>query len=133
MPVNAGSISYRPAMLLPFKVSIARSASSGQTGRNMGLTTTWTLVQQFVSADVMPLTDDIYFLQQGVENIATHVIHFYAGTDILPKDNLQVLSSIRQAGPIGSWFEITTRVEPADSSIAYVRCHGRLTDAPVFS
>lgn len=129
MPVNAGSLALRPLMDLTFRVSIARMQTSAPTGRNMAVTNTWTLNPRLIPCDIAPLKDDLYFAQSGTENIATHTIHFYANTDVNPKDIVHVLSSRRLAGPIGSWFEIQTRLEPTET-LAYVRCYARVTDEP---
>jgi hypothetical protein len=116
-------------MQLTFRVLLSRFVTIASTGLQVGNSSQWTLFPQVIQADIAPLKDELYFMQSGATNIATHVYHFNANTDVNPKDRLYVLSSVRLAGPIGSWFEITERVEPTET-LAFVRCYGRLTDCP---
>ena len=127
--IRAGTLSPRPYMDLIFKVQRARATQATPVGRNMSLTETWVLNPRSIPCDIMPIADQVYFLQAGQDNIATHTLHFYAGTDIRPKDKVKVLSSVRLAGPIGSWFNIEARIEPTES-IAFVRCYARISDSP---
>ena len=129
MGVHAGTLSPMPLMELTYEIVIARI--TGQT-RTPGKTTpvdTWTQFPPLIPCDVAPIKDELRFSQSGADVIATHAVHFYARTDIREKDRIQVITNRRLAGPIGSWYEIITRLEPAET-IAFVKCFARLTDKP---
>ena len=128
MPISAGNLSGRPLMDLMYKVKIARPSESTST-TTIDPALTYTILPALVRCDIMPLADQDYFAQAGMENIATHVLHFYAKTDIRPRDKVQFVTNRRLAGPVGSWYEIMDYLGPAET-IAYIRCHARLTDAP---
>jgi hypothetical protein len=116
-------------MELTFRVQLAEMTLTPPTGKNTSSTKAWTMTNKVYPCDIAPLKDDIYFLQTGVENLITHVIHFYANTDINVRDVVKVLSSFRLAGPVGSWFEIRERLEPTET-IAFVRCYAMIVDPP---
>lgn len=129
MSVRAGTLSPRPLMELTYKVAIARITTQTRTAGKVTPVDTWSQLQATVVCDVAPLRDDLRFAQAGADVIATHVIHFFARTDIREKDRIKVLTNRRLAGPINSWYEIVTRLEPAET-LAYVKCFALLTDKP---
>lgn len=125
--LKAGSFSAAPLMELTYEVQLARSTSSIGTG--MDTAQNWEIFNRHIRCDIHPLNDEMYFQQTGVENVATHVIHFFANEDIRPRDKVKFLSNRRIAGPIGSWYEITAVLEPSET-IAFIRAYARITDEP---
>lgn len=113
-------------MNLPFMVQVARAtSSSGSLGPNK----TWAMLPAQVACDVLPLKDEMYFLQSGTQGIATLTFHFYAGTDIRVGDRVVMLPPDNVVGMPGSWYDITERMAPSDV-LAYIRCFARVTDKP---
>src|SRR5271166_5949662 len=108
MPINAGNLSPRPGMDFMFEVILARVTSSTQpSGTTIGAPQTWTQFARHIKCDVAPMRDELYFQQTGAVTMATHLLHFFPGTDIRPKDRVTIYSSRRLAGMVGSWYLIT--------------------------
>lgn len=129
MTIRSGPLSAMPFMVLPYEVQVARPTMSRTTSQ-MVAKENWVLLPVRLPCDIAPLRDDLRFLQGSAQNLVTHELSFYARTDIRPRDRIKVLSNRRLAGPIGSWFEISDRMEPAET-IAYVYCHAYITDSPI--
>lgn len=130
MSVRAGTRSIGPLMELTYQVVVARITAQTRVAGRINPTDSWSQLNQPIPCDVAPLRDDLRFAQSGSDVLATHVLHFYTGTDIREKDRVKVISNWRFAGPIGSWYEITSRLEPSDGMIGFVKCYAVLSDKP---
>lgn len=128
MGIHAGTLNIRPLMELTYEVRIARANEARGVGR-IESTKMWALLGSVVRADIAPIIDEILYAQAGAATVATHILHFFARQDVRPGDRVQFITNRRLAGPIGAWFDIMDRTEPAET-LAYVRCHARLTDSP---
>jgi hypothetical protein len=82
-----------------------------------------------IPCDVMPLADNLVFLQAGESEVSLFVAHFFAGADIRANDVIKILTTKKLSGLIGSYFEIVLRLEPTES-ISYIRCHAKAGVAP---
>ncbi len=116
-------------MQLTFEVIRARMTTVAPSGTQMSPAQTWTKSGRHFRCDIDPLRDELKFAQAGATTIATHICHFFADADILPKDRIQIYSSKRLAGPIGSWYLITEVVEPTET-IAYQRAYAIISSNP---
>ena len=128
MGVQSGPLTARPIMDLIYTVAIARSVTT-KPPTSLSPVDAWELVAKSVKCDIAPLSDEIFFLQSGTENVATHVLHFYADQDIRVLDRVHFYTNRRLAGPVGSWYAIKDVMQPTES-LAFVRCHAFITDAP---
>lgn len=128
MGIHAGTLNIRPLMELTYEARISRATQSRVLGKIESVKM-WALVGSIVRCDIAPLTDEILYSQTGAAVVATHIVHFFSRQNVLPGDRIQFITNRRLAGPIGAWFEIMDRTEPSET-LAYVRCHARLTDAP---
>lgn len=131
MSFSAGSLTVRPFMDLTFEVLKAREILM-RVPTSIDTVKSWTIYKRHIKCDIMPVNDTVYFTQTGTTNIATHTLHFRANEDILPHDRVQFLSSRRLAGPVGSWYEVMEVLQPTET-MAYIRAHCKITDAPISS
>lgn len=128
MGITAGNFSPRTYMDLTFEVLVA-SFTVSRVATKMDTQQVWTIGTRHVRCDIMPLEDNSMFLQSGTQNIATHVLHFYANETINVRNRVKFIRSKRLAGPVGSWYEIMSVLQPTEG-IAYIRAHAQITDAP---
>jgi len=127
-PLTAGTFSPRPYMDLTFEVLVA-SFVVQRVATKMDTQQVWTVGTRHVRCDIMPLADETRFLQTGQQTIATHVLHFYANETINVNNRVKFIRSKRLAGPVGSWYQILSVLQPTEN-IAYIRAHAQITDAP---
>lgn len=118
-----------PLLTLKYRCWVRRATLTFGTGINP--TPTWVTLSAPVMCDALPIKDDIYFLQTGIENTAQLTFHFANGTDIRVRDRLQLILSPTDYTLVGdpnAWFEVQQLLSP-NELITYIRCIVKVIDA----
>lgn len=114
-------------MDLPFLCVLGRPAHSNTGG--IDPKATWTYFKQPLRCDAFPISDELLFLQSGVQNASTIIFHFYYNQDVRVFDRVQLQYIDSIVGDPKAWFEIQ-RVERPNDILSYTRAHARVTDKP---
>ena len=125
-----GGTAQRPFMDLTFTCAIYRVKTTQDA---MGsLKEDFNRLPGQYSCDIAPMSDIDIFTQSGEQEVVTHILHFYAGTDIRQSDVVRILSSKKLSGIINGLYEVNLRLEPSQS-ISFIRCHAKYGTAPTKS
>ncbi len=114
-----GSITSKPIMDLVYECMIFRSSNT-YTGAG-SLKVSYALLPGVTPCDIAPMTDELYMLEIGQQDVITDVLHLPAGTNIKVRDAVKIVSSRTGFGPVGLSFYVRDVLLPSET-ISYVRC-----------
>lgn len=124
MSIRAGSLgsgmSSKPIMDLTFTVQIYRE--SGAYTKTGSLVLGNVPVGGLVQCDIAPITDMVDMQQSSENEVATHVLHFPLGTNLLARDAIRVITSQDALQHFDGYY-ITQVLRPTES-ISYIRALG---------
>lgn len=114
-------------MQLPYLITLARFTLGASGG--IQAKPSWTTYNIPIRCDALPIKDDIFFLQAGIQNAAQLEFHFFYNQDIRVKDRVQFSDIDALAGMPNSWFQLDQVFRPRDI-LQYIRAFGHVSDAP---
>lgn len=106
-------------MDLVYECQIYRSSNT-YTGSG-SLKVAYSLVAGVVPCDIIPITDELYMQEVGQQEAISDSLHLPAGTNIVIRDAVKIISSRTGFGPVGLSFYVRDVLLPSES-ISYVRC-----------